>query len=691
MPSWEHSPDYRLFVRQANNRTFQLTTIHSVDATLVTNAGMNQMRVLLHDPGQRLRNLTDAKGRLHPMQAIQLQLNNRYGQWGVAWTGYIDAIHYIFDVDQGDVVQIMCTGPIKLWEITNTTPQTDYDMAMASMRNVKASSVLTYSCRAVGYPTSMLKIDPVVDSGTGFQDMIQDLNVNPAAQKWTNIITALQANAGIEWFFDEEGKSYWRQAGYLRVPTHGYRPVFEDDVLNADLAESDEGVVTKVAVRFDVSGTYHAGPNNTPGPGNVIAQAPKSMIDHLRMREVVEYIPWLAAGSTGVSVATFLANFLLQQYAANVITGSMTISADPIFRVGTVCEVPSLRGDGSRMLFYISSIAYALQWNGHWTMTLGLTYGRPKGANFPYGLGAQYPLWTAQDQKDYLSDGPSPYALLPTDPHNPQRFITPFTLVQTPGIAARTVQVDPGYLPAGTMISLRTTAGAPVGDTQYTVVNGPQSSTPTIRIGPASGMPSQALVTVVSVGAAHTSGTGTTTGDPGTPAPRDPLKGTGGGQQGPPPRHSLVLPGSGPNLSQRALRVALTKMDADAGPYHYILGDAGWDGANWDCSGLVNWAFYQVGFTLPGYAQGVHGPIAADQYTYFQGIGARQIPTANAQVGDLLFHSDLGHIGWCYTVGPGALSYAACAPGVGLRAFTIASEAEGGFPLCLDMSGVTGR
>lgn len=671
MSDWNFDTDFRLWVKQPFGKVFQLTTLHSVDATLVTNAGVNQMRAILYDPGQRLRNLTEAQGRLHPMQAIQLWLNNRYQQWGKAWTGYIDSVHYLFDPAQGDLCQIMCTGPIKLWEITNTTPQSAYDLSFAYQLNVASSRVLRYSCDAVGYPQSNLIVDPVVDTGSGLQDAVQNVTSNPQAQQWSSIIQALQGNAGIEWFFNEEGRSEWRQVGYLRVPPHGYRPVLDEDVLSSDLAEGDDGVVTKVSVRFDVRGNYQAGINNAPGEGNVIAEAPASMIAHLRQREVVEYIPWLRQGADGVPTATFLANFLLQQYAANVITGSITIPADPMFRVGTVCQVPSLRGDGSQMLFYISSIAYALQWNGHWTMTLGLTYGRPLGGTFPYGQAATYPTWTREDAAAYATNSPSPDALvsraLPTEPTNSHKIVTAFKIRQVAGTPKGQALVDPGYLPAGATITLALADGTPVGAQGYTVARGPTATQPTIQVAPARGLPASVYVTVVSASTAVDSNTALPGAPSTTPAPtRTTIPGTAAGLPAAPASAPTKVPPS--SFAGQVFAFALTRADPP-GSNTYLGGHAG--PTYTDCAGLVSYAFAVKGMDRllagPPFGNGDSrdkGPEGIWNF-FADAHGGRVLRDITlAQPGDLMFvHSDAaesggiqqGYLHVCFNYGPGQI------------------------------------
>jgi len=706
------------------------------------------MRVVLYDPGQRLRNLTDEQGRLHPMQAIQLRLNNRHNQWGVAWTGYIDAVHYLFDPQQGDLCQIMCSGPVKLWEITNTSPKSAFDLSFAYLNNSPSSRILRYSCGAVGYDERNLTVDPVVDSATGFNNQVTDVAVNPQAQSWASVVQALQSNAGIEWFFNEEGKSYWRQVGYLRVPRYGYRPVLEEDVLNADLAEGDTGVVTKVSVRFNVYGApYTAGLNDASGPGNVVAEAPASMIAHLRQREVVEYIPWLKPGAAGIPTATFLANFLMQQYAANVITGSITIPADPMFRIGTVCEIPSLRGDGSTMLFYISSIAYALQWNDHWTMTLGLTYGHAKGQSFPYGEAATYPLWTAADAASAVKAGPldTSAVILATDPQNPSKIVAVFRVIQVAGTPKGQILVDKRYLTPGSVISLAGDDGTPVGAQGYKVASGPQTDLPTLQIAPAAGLPTMAYVTLITgmptqgnptINApaspstttsdnpptASTDTTATTDTNPiTTTRSQAVVKGTGRGLPAAPvatpapATTPAAAAANGGSFANQVLSFALTLADGP-GQNKYLAFNAG---PNWfDCAGLVAYSFH---------VKGVDGMLASGLlgngdnqdtgpegvFNFFNGQhGGRQLSDiSQAQRGDLLFIQTAaaanqgiqqGFLHVCWALGGGQI-YGANhpSPGPGLYTCGIAGYKsdwgttnsgvylDGPINVAIDMSGVT--
>ncbi|HKB30378.1 MAG TPA: NlpC/P60 family protein [Streptosporangiaceae bacterium] len=82
----------------------------------------------------------------------------------------------------------------------------------------------------------------------------------------------------------------------------------------------------------------------------------------------------------------------------------------------------------------------------------------------------------------------------------------------------------------------------------------------------------------------------------------------------------------GDSLGARALRYALT-VQGDP----YVWGAAG--PATFDCSGLVMWAYEQIGIQLP-------------HYTGYQWTSGVHISRSQLQAGDLVFfYSDLGHVG----------------------------------------------
>lgn len=81
-----------------------------------------------------------------------------------------------------------------------------------------------------------------------------------------------------------------------------------------------------------------------------------------------------------------------------------------------------------------------------------------------------------------------------------------------------------------------------------------------------------------------------------------------------------------PSAGERAARIALQAVGV---PYRYG-GDSPGDG--FDCSGLVRWAYAQVGIELP------HSSYAL----YAEG---QRVPRARLEPGDLLFFEGLGHVG----------------------------------------------
>jgi cell wall-associated NlpC family hydrolase len=90
---------------------------------------------------------------------------------------------------------------------------------------------------------------------------------------------------------------------------------------------------------------------------------------------------------------------------------------------------------------------------------------------------------------------------------------------------------------------------------------------------------------------------------------------------GPDPR-----PASKPTLGDRAATIAL---EAVGVPYRW--GGASREGG-FDCSGLVYWAYGQLGLELPHSSYALYG------------LG-RKVPRSRLQPGDVLFFSGFGHVG----------------------------------------------
>jgi len=337
----------------------------------------------------------------HPMHVVQLVLRNRYGQWAAAWTGFIDGVRQSADPQGGETVTLTCTSPYKLWEITHATPGQTQDLAKAYQANVTASSVLQYSMRAIGYPLSMLDLDPQADAASGFQSSsLQSAFTTPDETTWSATIQALTANTGIEFFFTEAGRAVWRRVGYLIVPQYGYRPVLEEELLQHSLVEDDTGIITSLEVCFPGAGYVYrqAGrwPRDDKNPNGSYAypneaRIKETMKRHLRDRHMPFYAPWIFSPQDAQNLATTLG----LQFSSHILSGMVTIPADSVFQVGSVIEIPTRRKKGETAYYYVSTVTYQLTWGGSWAMTLGLSYGRAKDQSFPYNGRETYPTLTS--------------------------------------------------------------------------------------------------------------------------------------------------------------------------------------------------------------------------------------------------------------------------------------------------------
>ncbi len=701
MGHWVFSPRFKFFIVKPDAKrgrvAYSLTTLVSCQALLATDGGVGQLDATFSDPGQTLRGLVDdpslpAGGPTpHPMNTVYLWLQNRDGQWGKAWTGYIDEVHYVWDPDQGEMLHLLCTSPAKLWEIVHVSPSDAQTLAIASATNIAASSVLQFSAQRVGFPAGMLKIDPSADSGTGLQtSALQSAATSPDEQSWSAVIQALLPSTGLEWFFDGAGISHWRRIGYLGTAGKAPRPVRLDDILHADLAESDRGVVTTVEVRFgNIPLTQGAG----------LWTAPAAMIKGLKERRVVVYAPWLYSPEA----AQYLANVLGMQYSSGLLQGSVTLPADPLYGVGTVTRVPTLhKGSSAQSDYYIASVAYSLVWGQQWTMTLGLRYGRSPEQSFPYvGTERGYPTSTTQTGVRRVPVGS--LSGVSFDPQNPYTIVDAFAVVADATLTARQVKDDTTIIPVGSTIQVDSADGTrPLGKShngEYTVVAGQRGHTLSLL-----GTTARAArITFVTVGQSDQGGASTGAG-------------TGAGTLGQAAGPDLTAPGTGgptdnstgtavtqdiTNPKTFALSALATALSLSS--YPYVLGAGG--PTSFDCSGLVwfSWAHTRQHTYQDAHKDFVHrGPDGL--FDWFVNHGATLRPLiGDAEPGDLLFiqqppsantwftlhQRGFSHIAFVHTKG---VTYGANSAATGLRDFPIASYADfSGYPfsLALDLSQVT--
>jgi len=704
MSVFSYRPDYHIALTQplsgpraTQTRTWRLHSLRDLSASLTT-TGVGTMQLALWD----IDNVLSDHVQPAAMDVVEVQTTNRHGQWGQVWTGYIDTVTRSYDPDNGNVVTLDCTSPYKLWEITHQTPDDVFTLAQAYMSNLAGSSVLTYSARAVGYNPALLLIDPKADTGSGLWSTISESTwTNPDQATWSSTMQQLLANSGLEFFFREDGRGVYRQIGYLPDPfPHTIPLITLLDILHADVAESDQGVVTRIQVTWSVQ-------ENALIQQAAFAQAPAGMIAHLRQRTLQVYAPWLLT----YAAAQYLATTLLDQYAAGVATASVTIPADPRFQIGGLCAVPSLKKGHGPTTYYITGIVYQLTWAGSWVMTLALKYGRDGSNAFPYIGDVTRPVVSST----VAAGLPAVGTTLPTDPSNPRRISTPFTVVLDRTVN-KTAVATPDF-PVGTVLQVRDGSGyGGVGASgEYTAVSpAPGQATRTLGLTVDAGV--TAYVTVIALGYGDSGGTGSQTGTaagqtgatPGTAAGQTGTPGTGRTGTGQPAAGSTSTPGTimhPRNLAERVLASAVALKgqpyrERNAGP------------RAWDCSGLVAFALAAQGFQGCLFVNGGTDPVTGEVYntdigpsglwTYLQQHGATISTVDASQPGDVLFvqHQDgsdpYGQAGFthtCFCLTPGGygsgMNFGANNLVIGICASPIKGWPDNfGFPinLCLDMS-----
>lgn len=384
--NYSFAPKYQLILRQ-HGKEWLLPTLQSAHCSLVTGAGVGEASFVLADPTGHLRRTVKPQ----PREVIEYWTSNRYGQTGRRWTGVVDSRAKAFSPDDGDHLTITATSPVKYFEETRQSPRDVQGLALAYATNITGSQVLQIAAGACGFPRGMLRIHPLADSGSGLQSINGAIFTSPDLQSWSSIVSSIQANSGIEWFFDEYGRCYWRQVGFVdpwfpdgRTGEAGVRRLSLDDILGGDFTQSDKDVVTRVEVRF-----YG---NNLTGPTSGHWTAPSTMEGALGVRQFVVYEPYVLSQNQ----AAYLASVLGVQYAAGVATASVLIPSDPLIAIGSLVDVPE-PGTGQLTRYYVSSVTVLDEWGGTFATALGLSYGRSPDQSFPYLGNAPYAILGAYD------------------------------------------------------------------------------------------------------------------------------------------------------------------------------------------------------------------------------------------------------------------------------------------------------
>ena len=375
MSQLAYTPIYRLRVAQPGGNCYSLRTLISFQGTVNTSNQVGQATITLSNPANIIGNL-----QLQAMDVVQFEIADAHSPLTPVWTGFIDSVHRIYTPGQGSTVQISATSPYKLFEVVNQRASDSLAVALSTAVGVTGAQIIRFAADQVQYPRSKITYDKTLLSGafTWGQGISSGLVTNASLQSWSSVIQGFQADSGAEFWFDGYGKAFWRLPQYLNVPQNPYI-IQKNKMIHLDLSTGDQGVVTEVEVRYDVTLLGQL-PNGSTGAVGFWA-APPTMAAHLRRRHLVISATWI----TNPNGAMWLAQTLGQMYASGVITASCTIPADPLLVCGTVIELHDPYGDGT-WNFYVSSITYQLQWGSSWVMSLGLSYGRPVGNIFPYGL-----------------------------------------------------------------------------------------------------------------------------------------------------------------------------------------------------------------------------------------------------------------------------------------------------------------
>ena len=686
---WSFAPTYELLLRsKGTNAVWSLRTVQHINAFLTTTQnGVNQMTVTLADTDQFIRNTVKPRA----MDLVQLKLTNRYGHSAVAWTGYIDTFQRAFNPQEGDVVTLSCTGTVKLFEITRQTPQQTSDLAATFAANVTGSTILGYAANKCKFPSSMIYLDPVADSGTGFQPVAGSQFTSPDQQTYTSVVSTVQAQSGIEWFFSETGALYWRQLNFI-APWFpgGPRPpsvIQAHDIIQASFIETDDNVVTEIEVRSSNLASQI-------GPSSGFWRAPGLLEDQIKPRILTIYASWL----TSQPALQYLATILGEQYAANVLQGAVSIPADPLIKLGSLVQVPNL-GRGGVSLYYVNSITYQLAWGASWVMTLTLSYGHAVGTSFPYIGAVSFPAPTSTQRTGLPTSTEIAHTKGVQDPENTAWDLKPYTLetitsaasqaftrpVAQTSLSAATIISGFGRVLTKTQVAWDGNGDATTGSTIWLYTK-PRSAGKLIGtftiVAP---YPGQDATTLVSPGISSTQTVYVTTiaqdtynpsAGPGTVPPTRDRTNYGAVVGSPPDQVSNPQ-----TLAQRAYNSAVTL-------YHmpYILYHAGEDG--WDCSGLITWAYAKLNVGINeifwyNQSVGINGPTPGQNddggplgiYNFFYKRGALPFGSdddgttvaSQAALGDLIFcyrSGDLagGYSHVAFATGDGDTSYGANGP-----------------------------
>ncbi len=541
--SFVFTPTYQLWIhhpagygQKPIRASYRINQLIRADLSLYVTNMVNTANVEVADPdGSIWRDVSP-----QPMDILQLYSTSPVNpHLVVLWTGYIDTAETQFDPTSGNTVVISATSAWKMFEVTRFTLTGRINDAKAlAMRElhggIGARALIEFAASRVKYPGAMASLPhpaglPLYTApeiaGQEIYALPDNIATEPDLQTWASILGALSTDTGCELYFDEFSSLIFRPLGFLN-PSPPPRPLRPEYVLGATVGLSDAQVVTAVRVRwwgsanFNQDGYWYAG-QTKPAPTGVTVQptAPDglfanttgTMMTQLGVRELTVQAPWIK----NRTAANYLAQAIGQMSAANVAIGSVTIACDPAFRVGTLVQVPPFVLGTGYSTYYIAGVVHSLQWNGPWTTTLQLAYGRDPSQTFPYQEHFSRAIVNNQpnfpDASAVLSGVPG-YTSTASGKGpgfaGPGADTTSYSLVQVPGIGQGDAAAP---YPVGTTIRIYDAAGHPIAASsangEYLVT---QTTTDnTIQLANTQGQTQTGTVVVVANGQA---GSGTSNG-----------------------------------------------------------------------------------------------------------------------------------------------------------------------------------
>lgn len=457
--------------------TYVCGAVQAFDLSLSAGQNIGMASVTLGNmDGAMFQDLT---AKPHAMDILHVRGRNRHGIWGPMWTGYLDSVHQVDTAGQGRTAVLNATSPQKQFQKTLQLPGDVVALATSSIVGLSGSAILRYICNktptnypgalrdlavALGYESSLapdLIIDPNANSGmANWGGIAAAVFLDPNQQSWESVLEGLVGDSGIHWFFDEMGSLIWQQPKYI-TGARDKKPVIltEEDLFMRDLAESDEGVLTSVTVRYgivelnNISQTVNtqdvANLAATKSLGAALSGGSNPIKDQLGTRVMVIYANWIMYPDS----ARNLAALLLEMYASNVLIGTVIIPPDPTITIGSLVQVPTGRrinaqGDEEQGTYYVAAIEYTLAWGSSYVMVLGLQYGRGVDTGWAYPGAQPYPQLTIP-ANEKLNTTIASY-----DNGNAAKITNAFTIVDRPGLLSNEAVVDPAIISPGTTFIL---------------------------------------------------------------------------------------------------------------------------------------------------------------------------------------------------------------------------------------------